>query len=361
MNAINRGSRMKIAFHASSIVVIAVASTLNAQIRTPIATVTGPVNTPGPAPYNVKIAATSPTSASLSWDAVSGARGYTVDRTRTDDPACCVAHSGLMATPSWNDGSLQGGQQYSYVITVLYFDGRTGSTQAIVETPMPSLPVIRVPRGAEVTSSEGSLRLTACGQKTSGGPSPVVMPPGRGAPSGAVLIWPPVAGTDVNYVVDRAPEGTTTWTLVGSTCGGPSPIRVASDYIKVRDFAGGVVPGSRYVYRVYAIASNGAAGWNTYHYQAPCATTPMPQATVSGSTVTLKWNGTETTCGGDFVFPPDSYTLTSTYGFTKSGTSAWGSEAIYGVPLGTHTFSLVSNYRTGYAAPPATVSVTVAY
>ncbi|HMA21877.1 MAG TPA: hypothetical protein VKO87_13795, partial [Gemmatimonadaceae bacterium] len=116
-----------------------------------------------------------------------------------------------------------------------------------------------------------------------------------------------------------------------------------------------------YVYRVYAIASNGAAGWNTYHFQPPCGATPTPSATVAGSTVTLKWSATEVSCGSDFVFPPDSYTLTSSYGFTKSSTSGWITETIYGVPLGTHSFTLVSNYRTGYTTPPATVNVTVAY
>lgn len=345
----------------SSIVVVVAASTLSAQIRTPIATVSDPTTVPGPAPYNVKAVATSPTSVTVSWDAVSGVRAYTVDRARTDDPACCVAHSGLITTPSWIDAALAGGQEYSFVITALYFDGRVGSTQAIVATPTPALPVVRIPKGADVSSSEGSLRLTACGQKSSGGPGPAAVYVKRSPPSGAILTWAPVAGTDVNYVVDRAPEGTTTWTLVGSTCGGPSPIRLASDYITIRDLAGGIVQGSRYVYRVYAIASNGAAGWNTYHFQPPCATTPAPSATVAGSTVTVKWSATELSCGGDLVYPPDSYTLTSSFGFTKSGTSGWITETIYGVPLGAHSFTLVSNYRTGYTTAPATVNVTVAY
>ena len=353
---------MRILLHASSMVVITVSSALNAQIRTPIATVPQPTTTPGPAPYNVRATATSPTSATISWDLMSGARAYTVDRVRTDDPACCVAHSGLITTPGWNDASLQGGQQYSFGVTALYVDGRVGTTQAVLATPMPALPVVRVPKGADVSSSEGSLRLTACGQKSSGGPGPSAVYVKTSPPSGAILMWPAVAGTDMNYVVDRAPEGTTTWTLVGSTCGGPSPVSVSSDYITIRDLAGGIVQGSRYVYRVFAIASNGAAGWNTYHFQPPCAATPTPQATVAGSTVTIKWTPPEYyTCGGDRAFPPDTYTLTSSFGFAKSSTASWITETVYGVPLGTHTFTLVSNYRTGYSTQPASVNVTVAY
>jgi hypothetical protein len=170
-------------------------------------------------------------------------------------------------------------------------------------------------------------------------------------------------GTDVNYVVDRAPEGTTTWTLVGSTCGGPSPIHGAMGNVTVRDIAGGVTPTAKYVYRVFAISSNGAAGWNTYHFTAPCATTPVPQATVNGSTVTVTWGNTDyiNSCGGQRIPLPDTYTLTSDFGYTKTGTGMWISEPVYGVPLGQHTFTLTSYYRTGYTTAPTSVTATVAY
>jgi hypothetical protein len=196
---------MRILSYASSIAVLMIGAQAQGQIRTPIATVPQPVTGPGPAPYNVKASATSPTSVALSWDAVSGARAYTVDRALTDDPACCVAHSGLITTPSWSDASLQGGQQYSFVITAVYFDGRLGTTQAVVATPMPALQAVRIPKGADVSSAEGSLRLTPCGQKTSGGPGPAAVYIHPSPPSGAVLSWTPVNGTDVNYVIDRAP------------------------------------------------------------------------------------------------------------------------------------------------------------
>lgn len=351
---------MRIPFYASSIVVVAVTSSLGAQIRTPIATVSGPTTTPGPAPYNASAVATGPTSIAISWGAVSGTRGYTVDRTRTDDPACCVAHSGLITTPSWNDGSLQGGQEYSYIITALYFDGRVGTTEVVAATPTAPLPIVRLPRGAEVSSAEGSLRLTACGQKTSGGPGPTVITPVYGTPAGANFKFPAVPGTDMNYVIDRAPEGTTTWTLVGSTCGGPSPVNVGPDAVYVRDFAGGVTPGSRYVYRVTAV-SNGAAGWNTYHFTAPCRSLPTPTAEIAGSTVTLRWTA-GSSCNGEPSTVPDNYTITSDFGYTKTTAHPMNLiDFIYGVPLGTHTFTVVGNYRTGGSTAPASVSVTVAY
>ncbi len=352
---------MRRRFYAFSIVVVIAGSTLNAQIRTPIATVSGTTATVGAAPYNATALATSPTSIAVSWSSVSGTRGYTVDRSRTDDPACCVAHSGLITTPSWTDGSLESGQQYSFVITALYSDGRQGSTEVVAATPMPSLQTVRLPRGAEVTSAEGSLRLTACGQKSSGGPGPTSIIAQQGTPAGARFYWQPVPGDGMNYVVDRAPEGTTTWTLVGSTCGGPSPIYTGGGGVHIRDLAGGVTPLSRYVYRITAISSNGAAGWNSYHWTAPCWALSAPTATVSGSTVTLNWsNGSS--CGGDPSLGPDTFTITSDFGYTKvkSYVSTF-SDTIYGVPLGTHTFTIVGGFRTGGSTAPVSVSATVAY
>jgi hypothetical protein len=165
----------------------------------------------------------------------------------------------------------------------------------------------------------------------------------------------------MNYVVDRAPEGTTTWTLVGSTCGGPSEIRTAAGGVRIRDLAGGVTPLSRYVYRVTAISSNGAAGWNSYHFTAPCWALSAPTATVSGSTVTLNWtNGSS--CGGDPSLGPDTFTITSEYGYTKTKSQiSTFSDTIYGVPLGTHTFTIVGGFRTGVSTAPVSVSATVAY
>lgn len=354
---------MRILVYASCVVVATFGLGLNAQIRTPIATEPLTTTQPGPAPYNAKAVATSPTSAAVSWDAVSGARGYTVDRSRTDDATCCAAHSGLITTPSWNDGALEAGKEYSFVITALYLDGRVGATEVVVATPMPALPSVRLPRGAELSSAEGVLRLTPCGQKSSGGPGPAAITPYIGSPAGARFSWVPVYGSGMNYVVDRAPEGTTTWTLVGSTCGGPSPIVVASDNVFIQDFAGGVTVGGKYVYRILAVSANGAVGWNTYHFMAPCRNAPVPQVTVTGSTVVLRWSADNITpCSPDPVAEPDTYTLSTSFGFTKTKKAHyWNSETLYGVPLGTHTVTMVGSYRTGGSTPPATATITIQY
>jgi hypothetical protein len=349
---------------SSSIVVLILASTSNAQIRTPIATVPQPSTMPGPAPYNAKAVAVNPTSVAVSWDAVSGARAYTVDRTRTDDAACCIAHSGLITTPSWNDGGLEAGQEYSFAITALYFDGRIGSTEVVAATPYPALPSVRMVRDiTPLPAAEGILRYTPCAQKGTGGPGPASVYPAAGTPAGAVFSFSAVPGNGMNYVIDRALEGnTTSWTFVGSTCGGPSPVVVSTDKISVHDWSGGVTPNGLYVYRITAVNSNGDAGWNSYHFSVPCVYGPVMKSTRVGSTVTISWTFGGTCYGFSGTPGPDSYTLTSEYGFTKTkNTYGWSSETLYGVPVGTHTYSMVGNYRTGGVTRTSTITVTVAY
>lgn len=352
---------MRSLLYVSSIVVLAVAPELNAQIRTPIATEPLTTTAPGPAPYNAKGLVNSPTSVTVSWDGVGGTKAYTVDRTRTDDAACCVAHSGLITTPSWTDTSLEAGKEYSFVITALYSDGRVGSTEVVAAMPMPELPAVRVPKSADMSSAEGVLRLTPCGQRSSGGPGPATVAPTGGSPAGARLLWTPVAGSGMNYVVDRAPEGTTNWILVGSTCGGPSPINVSTESVTMRDLAGGVQPNGRYVYRVTAVSSNGAAGWNTYHFAVPCHYGPLAQVSVNGSTVTVTWQDGGN-CGGMSSPSPETYTLSTSFGFTKTKSAyGWTQEILYGVPVGNHTLSMVGNYRTGGSTTRTGKSFTVAY
>ena len=353
---IQKDQQMRALFCASSIVVIGWSSGLNAQIRTPIAPEPVMATTPGPAPYNAKAVATSPTSVTLSWDAVGGTRAYTVDRARTDDAACCVAHSGLITSTSWTDGSLEAGQEYSYVITALYSDGRQGSTELIAATSMPALPAVRLPKDMSLlTAAESILRYTACAQK-SAGPGPASITPDIGSPAGARFRWP--ANPAMNYVVDRSTDPVTTWTFIGSTCGGPSPIYISDNVASIRDLAGGVGSGARYIYRVTAVSSNGSAGWLTYHFTAPCRYLPTPQATVSGSTVRLSWYS-GSTCGNEQSTQPENYTITSEFGYTK--TTSMMSDTIYGVAVGAHTFTVVGNYRTGGTTRATTVNVTVAY
>jgi hypothetical protein len=332
-----------------------------AQIRTPIATEPLTTTQPGPAPYNAKAVATSPTSAIVSWDPVGGVRGYMVERARTDNPACCVARTGLLTTAGWNDAALEPGVEYSFAITAIYADGRVGATEVVVATPLPALPVVKLSRNVEMATADGVLRLTPCAQKTTGGPGPGTIGGSLGTPGGGLINFAGVAG--VNYVVERAPYGTTSWVLVGSTCGGPSPVDPSGGVVYVRDMAGGVMMSSRYTYRVTAVGSKGEVGWNTYHWTAPCVGAPYLTATVSGSTVTLTWLANYiNSCGYNSSLSAETYTVTSSFGYLKSKSQyGWSKEVIYGVPVGTHTFTITSGWRPDARSAPHSVTATVAY
>jgi hypothetical protein len=58
---------------------------------------------------------------------------------------------------------------------------------------------------------------------------------------------------------------------------------------------------------------------------------------------------------------PESFTLTSSFGFVKTKVYGWFQEVIYGVPVGTHTFSMVGGWRTGGTTTTSGTTVTVSY
>ncbi|HEY6825845.1 MAG TPA: fibronectin type III domain-containing protein [Gemmatimonadaceae bacterium] len=342
---------------------LAPTATNGAQIRTPIATTVS--TTPGPAPTNARAVATSTSSAAVSWDLAAGAR-YLIERRQVDNPTCCVAQSGYLTGGSWQDGGLMPGTAYTFSITVLYSDGRSGSTQVMATTPYPQL-------------SLGAAAFTPCVQRMSAGPDPgTISSTGGGqVPSGATLTWSAATPTGTNYVVDRAPFGTTAWTFVGSTCGGPSPIAVGAanpttgkSAMWMRDMAGGAVQNTKYTYRVTRIGPSSEVGWNTVAWTSSCVLAPYATATVSGSTVTLQWpNYYGNVCPGSTsanLTKPESYTLRSSFGYVKtiapiSEMDSYVKDVIYGVPVGTHTFTLTSGWRPDYSSRPSQITVTVSY
>jgi len=105
-----------------------------AQIRTPIGE---PIvsTTPGPAPTGVSATPTSPTSVTVGWNAMSGAKGYLVERRKTSDPSCCSTMSGVLTTPGWTDKGLVGGTQYTFRVGVSYVDGSAGVSEVTATTP----------------------------------------------------------------------------------------------------------------------------------------------------------------------------------------------------------------------------------
>jgi hypothetical protein len=117
-------------------VVFIIAQTTEAQIRTPIGTprLSG---TTGAAPTGLTATPTSATSVTVSWNAMSGARGYLVERRKTSDATCCSTMSGSLVVPGWTDNGVAASTQYTYRVNVTYTDGSTGYAEISATTPAP--------------------------------------------------------------------------------------------------------------------------------------------------------------------------------------------------------------------------------
>lgn len=120
--------------------VVAIVATLpciaTAQIiKTPIGTPTLS-GTAGPAPTGLTATATSTTSVAVGWNAMSGAKGYLVERRKTSDPSCCNNMSGSLVLPGWTDNGLAINTQYTYRVNVTYTDGSAGYAEISVTTPV---------------------------------------------------------------------------------------------------------------------------------------------------------------------------------------------------------------------------------
>jgi hypothetical protein len=338
--------------------VLATSSAVGAQIRTPIATapLTTTTSTAGPAPSNATATVTGSSTATVSWDPSALIRIVEIQRTRIDNVLCCIRQSGILTTANWNDTGLEGGYEYLYQITATYTDGRIGRAQVIAATPIVWVASTSVPKNAKMGSTDGVLRLTPCGSKSGSQPAPAGLHSLGGTPAGGKLEWEIVSG--VNYVVDRTPEGAETWSLVGSTCGGPSPLtpRVeAPTMMNVQDLIGGIQ--GNVIYRVLAVGPKGQIGWNTVHWSPPCKGALNIVPTVTGSSVRLDWQFNESCTSGSLlaVPVPNIFRVTSSFGYAGDFVGArTGSVVVDGLPRGTHSFTF-----TGIWYPDAKMSTTV--
>jgi len=162
----------------------------------------------------------------------------------------------------------------------------------------------------------------------------------------------PVAG--LNYTVERAVDGTTTWSLVGSTCGGtPSYIGpgLGTNYMFI-DGSGGFVPGTTYVYKLTAYSPTGTTAWISFRWTPSVSPPPVlfTNLSHSGSTVSLT---TQLHIGAGGM--PAQQLLTTTWGY--SGTLPRTNPAVCSDVHGPGQGDLVCSAQL--AAPIGTWSVTV--
>lgn len=225
-------------------------------------------------------------------------------------------------------------------------------------TPIQPPPVVAPAPNAERAAGASGVQYTGCDQLKTGGPGPSTVKSPSGTPVGAYVSWTAVPNS--RYIVERATAAATAWTLIGSSCGGPMPLVEDSNGFSVMDQTGHVSVMGTYIYRVTAVGPNGEAGWNTVRWLSPNVCTPKLRATVSGSTVTLSWEDYTRSCGGTSTARgPDYFAVTSSYGYSTEVSVT--QLKVYGVPVGNHSFRVVSHWRPDGKSGTAYINVEVKY
>ncbi len=166
------------------------------------------------APSTVTALPTSATAIQLQWAPVSGAARYDVERSTDTVTWKAVAHTGGKQT-LFTDGELSSGTTYYYRVAA-FVDGedvfRSDVVSATTTVVTPTAPVL-----LPATSSATSIDLG----------------------------WSDVDG-ELGYRIERSPDGTSGWTVIGTTGQGLTSYTDA-----------GLASATTYYYRVVAVTSNG--------------------------------------------------------------------------------------------------------
>ncbi len=281
-------------------------------------------------------------SATVSWQPTTGAVSYTVTRS-TPDGFAPKTFTGL-TTVSWKDDGPGGigfvvAGTYGYQVTAILPDGSSVSGQAnwtrpnpTCAAPLPNQPMLTVldPTG------QGSSQFTQYGP----------------LPNGGAFSWVGQKNSGIiAYRVERSVQGSNTWVLVGTTCGGGS-VPIASSTTgtvtsaRMVDSLLGAVPNTSYLYRLTALAANGEAGAATIPWTAPSLVVPRwLAATAAANTVTLKWRFEPPATNPPAL--PTAFRITAPYGLNVvspgpctglAGCSRW----LNAVPAGTHKFTVTA-------------------
>ncbi|MFN0179055.1 MAG: hypothetical protein ACKVZ0_09660 [Gemmatimonadales bacterium] len=216
----------------------------------------------GTAPSGVTVAPSGPNLV-IAWTAVPKAAGYAVVRKNPDGTCWALTPQGTTAT-SFQEPIPSVAGNYGYQIGVRLLTGQNGLGQFVVYQVQPPPVIITPPPRGTPTIMDDALppvNLTATG-------TPTTATVTWGAPSAAV-----------NYRVNRAPAGTTSWTAVT-----PTPIGATTVTDVLPD------PAQPYTYSVLAYRKDGHYGAASVNFTAPRPTNPTGLVgTATGSSVTLSW------------------------------------------------------------------------
>ena len=300
----------------------------------------------------------------VSWSPVPGATAYRASRRKFDDVMCCNTAAPAVASP-WQDQPLPMSGTYVYQVIATTPNGDvTAEVQFGYRQPLGPVTTSPTPILVQPTQTATATPITQpttnpvpparTGTPTvmSNGPAPTNLSAG-GGPVVASISWSEAPGA-TRYELRRAPAGGTTWTKVAANLAAP-PFPATLD----------VLPDHRqsYTYEVLAYQADGTVGTASVNF------TPQPPSDPSGFTATpsgpgavrLEWDyrggsppvlitGPGTGVGVTALGSPDPSGMRSSY-------------LLSGVPAGSHTWTIASNYDPGgvltasNAWPTATATV----
>jgi fibronectin type 3 domain-containing protein len=351
------------------------------------------------APTGVAATAASASGINLSWNAVTGAASYTVQRSTTSGGPYTTV--GSPTTASFSDTGLSAATTYFYVVQAVDASGSSASSSQVSALTMPAAPTGVVATGTSAaqvnltwTAVTGAASYTVQRSTTSGGPYSTVGSVATASFSDTGL----TAGTTYYYVVQAvnasgssassaqasaitvaaAPTGVTatatsatqinlTWTAVtgaasytvqrSTTSGGPYTTVGSPTTTSFADTT--VSAGTTYFYVVQAVNASGssASSAQVSALTMPTAPTGLNATATSASQINLTWTA---------VTGASSYTVqrstTSGGPYTTVGSGATPSFSDTGLTAGTTYFYVVQAVNaSGSSASSAQASaITVA-
>ena len=172
--------------------------------------ITGTVpGTPGP----IAVAPVSGTQINLAWADVSSEAGFKIERS-TDNLIFTQVGTTLTGVTSFSDSTVSGSTLYYYRVKATNAAGDSAPS-AVVSSQTLQPPV--APSGLVATAVANSLQMN--------------------------LTWTDNATTETGFIVERSPNGTDTWTQIGTP---------AANATAFSDTSAGLTAGTTYYYRVRA-------------------------------------------------------------------------------------------------------------
>ncbi|HEY3378312.1 MAG TPA: fibronectin type III domain-containing protein, partial [Armatimonadota bacterium] len=270
------------------------------------------------APGGVSALGTSSSVIRISWTAVTGATSYKVERSTDGLTAWTqIATPGAAAT-YYDDTGLSTGATYCYRLRTTNASGDSSTSDVVIATTLPSAPALTA-----TAASDTAITLS----------------------------WTDVTG-ETGYYIERSPNGTASWTQVGSTL--PANTTACTD--------SGLSVNTTYYYRMHALnASGNSADSNTANATTYALPTPtnLTATTVSTTQIDLAWTDVSGEAGYYVERSPNGVDTWSQIGSTAANTTTYqntslsaGATYYYRVRAYTGaTYSAYSNIATQVTIP----------